>query len=140
MIKNILVGLVVIFGIVACHNDDDNRTNCDQITIVNAKEYKNAPNHLLTINSLEINDDCLKVNFSSSGCDGHSWEIKLIDSEDVLKSLPPQRNLRLSLKNIELCQAVIAKELTFDINNLRVEGNEVLLNITNSNDQILYKY
>lgn len=139
MIKYILIGIIVILGITACHKDDDS-SNCDQITIVSAEEYKTAPNDGITINSLEINGDCLKINFSSSGCDGHSWEIKLIDSEDILKSLPPQRNLRLSLKNTELCQRYITKELTFDITKLRVEGNQVLLNITNYNDQILYKY
>lgn len=139
MIKNILIGIVVILGITACHKGDDS-SKCDQITIVSAEEYKNAPNDGLTINSLEINGDCLKINFSSSGCDLSNWELKLIDSEAVLETFPPQRNLRLSLKNTELCQRYITKELTFDIKKLKVEGNQVLLNITNSNHQILYKH
>jgi hypothetical protein len=44
------------------------------------------------------------------------------------------------LKNDELCAAVIGKEMTFDISQLQVNGNRVLLNITNSGDQILYEY
>ena len=93
-----------------------------------------------TINSLKITENCLKINFSSSGCSGDTWELKLIDSEDILESNPVQRNLRLSLKNEELCLAFITKELSFDISNLQVDGNQVQLNITNSDDEILYEY
>jgi len=69
-----------------------------------------------------------------------SWELKLIDSESILKFYPPQRNIRLSLKNEELCQAIITKEMSFDVTGLQVDGNTVLLNSTNSDDQILYEY
>ena len=82
----------------------------------------------------------MKINFSSSGCGGETWEIKLIDSEDIMESNPPQRNLRLSLKNEEVCLAIVTKELTFDISNLQVGGNRVQLNITNSEETILYEY
>ena len=140
MKKRILIGLVVVFGIIACNNDDDNSNNCDQVTIVSSEQYETAPNDQLFINTLELNGDCLKINFSSSGCNGDTWNLKLIDSEIIMESNPPQRNLRLSLKNEELCEALITKELTFDIKELRVGGNQVLLNITNSNDQILYEY
>jgi len=140
MKKRILIGLVVIFGIIACNNDDDNSNNCDQVTIVSFEQYENAPNDQLFINTLELNGDCLKINFSSGGCDGDTWILKLIDSESIMESNPPQRNLRLSLRNEEDCEALITKELTFDVNELRVDGNQVLLNITNSDDQILYEY
>lgn len=98
---------------------------------------------MLSLIDLEINDDCLKIKFSSSGCDGKTWETKLIDSVGIMESFPPQRNLRLSLKNEELCLRIVTKELTFDISNLKVDGNQVLLNVSNSNgqsEQILYEY
>ena len=139
MKKIILIGFVVIFGIIACNNDDDSN-NCDQVTIISLEQYETAPNDQLFINTLELNGDCLKINFSSSGCDGDTWILKLIDSESIMESNPPQRNLRLSLRNEEDCEAVITRELTFDVNELRVGGNQVLLNITNSDDQILYEY
>ena len=140
MKKRILIGLVVVLGFIACNNDDDDSNNCDQVTIVSSEQYETAPNDQLFINTLEINGDCLKINFSSSGCSGDTWILKLIDSENIMESNPPQRNLRLSLRNEEDCEALITKELTFDINELRVDGNQVLLNITNSDDQILYEY
>ena len=140
MNKRILIGFVVIFGIIACNNGEDNSNNCDQVTIISSEQYETAPNDQLFINTLELNGDCLNINFSSSGCDGDTWILKLIDSENIIESIPPQRNLRLSLRNEEVCEAFITKELTFDVSELRVDGNQVLLNITNSDDQILYEY
>ncbi|GAA4275131.1 hypothetical protein GCM10022258_44270 [Aquimarina gracilis] len=126
--------------VTSCSNDDDVNTNCDQLVEVSGEQFKNAPNDQHFINSVAINGDCLNISFSSGGCDGDSWEIKLIDSEVVLFSSPPQRNLRLSLKNEELCDAVITKEITFDIQALQVSGNQILLNIENFEDQISYEY
>ncbi|WP_109853056.1 hypothetical protein [Aquimarina sp. AU58] len=137
-----LIGLIVVFGILACNSDDDNNNtdSCDQLTVISSKQYVDEPDHNLTISSLKINENCLKISFGSSGCSGDTWELKLIDSEEILETNPPQRNLRLSLKNEELCDAYITKEISFNILGLKVEGNRVLLNIKNSGDQILYEY
>ncbi|MEW7277978.1 hypothetical protein ABW636_05230 [Aquimarina sp. 2201CG1-2-11] len=134
----ILVGLTIL----SCSNDDDESSNdnCGLTTIISAKQYSDAPSDQLTINSLTIENNCLKINFGSSGCSGDSWELKLIDSEDILESMPPQRNLRLSLKNEEACQAFITKDITFDISSLKVDGNQVQLTITNSDESVLYEY
>ena len=140
--KKALILILIGIAFFSCSNDDDNgnQNNCDFKTIINQNQYETAPSDPLGINSLEINDNCLKINFSSSGCGGETWEIKLIDSEDIMESNPPQRNLRLSLKNEEVCLAIVTKELTFDISNLQVGGNRVQLNITNSEETILYEY
>jgi len=145
-INLLLWAILVCISLSSCALDSDNDSfKCDQKVVISAEEYIIAPNDQLTINSLEINGDCLTINFSSSGCSGDSWELKLIDADVILESYPPQRNLRLSLKNEELCDAYITKEITFDIYELQVDRNQVFgkkvkLNITNSDDQILYKY
>ena len=140
--KKILFLTLIGLAVLSCSKDDDreNPIKCDLETLISTEQYATAPSEQLTINSLSINDNCLKINFSSSGCNGDTWELKLIDSEDILESNPPQRNLRLSLKNEELCEAYITKELTFDISNLQVDGNKVQLNLTNSDKNILYEY
>ena len=140
--KKILILILVGIAVLSCSSDDDNikQYNCNLETIISAEKYINAPSHQLEINNLVINDNCLKINFSSGGCDGNTWKLKLIDSGDIMESNPPQRNLRLSLKNEELCQAYITRELTFDITNLKVNGNKVHLNIINSDKNILYEY
>jgi len=144
--KKILILLVVVLSVSSCSNDDDSQPpiNCDldtSIAIISAPLFQNAPSDELTINSVSINNDAMTINFSASGCDGSSWQVKLIDSGNVFESDPPQRNLRLSLKNEEVCLALITQELTFDISNLQVmDANGVVLNVTNSDDSILYEY
>ncbi|NOQ27086.1 MAG: hypothetical protein GQ564_17125 [Bacteroidales bacterium] len=138
----------LIFGIfllcisfISCEKDDDNNSlDYNQEVIISAILYNTAPSDFLTINNVVLRDDYLKINFSSGGCSGESWEIKLIDADVILESYPPQRNLRLSLKNEELCEAYITKEISFDISELQVDGNQVLLNINNFESQILYVY
>ncbi len=146
MLDKVLVIFLVLLGCAACSDDDDNSdddgnaSSCESDTVVDSSLFVSAPDDIVTINMLEINEDCLTINFSSSGCNGDTWEVVLIDSDEVLESLPPQRNVRLSLNNDELCQAFITQELTFDISMLRTEGSEVQLNFENSEDGILYQY
>ena len=134
----IVVLCLVLFS--SCENENVPSANCDDEVLINNSEFGSAPDGLLTINELEIIDGCLKIVFGASGCGGETWEVKLIDSGDVMESNPPQRRLRLSLLNQEVCLAFITRELTFDIESLQVDGDQVLLNIINSNDQILYEY
>jgi hypothetical protein len=139
---NYLKFLVVVFAVVmisSCKKDNDD-INCGNQVVISADEYETAPSHQLTINNLEINEGCLTINFSSGGCSGDTWKLELIDAAIVLESNPPQRYLRLSLKNEESCLAYITKEITFDINKLQLEGNKVILTIANSGDQILFEY
>ena len=141
--KNILALVFIGLLFVACSKDSDDDTtasSCDFELIVSAEEYANAPSAPLSIQSLEIEGSCLKVNFSASGCDGNTWEVKLIDSGTSLDSDPPQRSLRVSLENLELCQAVFTRELTFDLSKLEAEGKQIRLNIENNNESILYSY
>ena len=135
-----LVTIIISVLSTACENDDKIKESCDEEVIISRYEYDNAPNDQLSIISVEIVDNCLKINFGSSGCDGSTWELKLIDSGDIMESLPPQRTIRLSLKNDELCLAYFTKEVIFDISALKLEGNSVILNIDNYEDQVIYEY
>ena len=142
MVLKLIFGTIIIgLSFTSCNKESDNRsTVCDQSVIISKDNYSSAPGDHLTIINAKLNDDCLKINFASSGCSGSSWEVKLIDSGVILYSNPPQRNLRLSLNNQEACAAVIGKEITFNVKDLQINGNKVILNITNSGDQILYEY
>jgi len=121
---------------VYCHN---NHSDCDQDVIVSADEYENAPNHPISILDMSIDGSCLKIKFAASGCSGDNWIVKLIDSEMIAESLPCQRFLRLSLADIGLCCAYFEKEISFNIEDLQIQGDHsVLLNI--SGQPILYEY
>jgi hypothetical protein len=107
---------------------------------IDSDAYDNAPDDFLAINSVSIEDHFLKINYGASGCSGDSWDLKLISAEGVMESYPPQRNIRLSLKNDENCLAYFVKDIAFDIRELQTDGNQVILNIGNSGEQIVYAY
>ena len=131
--------LFTCFQLLSC-SEDDMLPFADSNVLIDRNAYTSATTDDLLINSLEIKGDFLTINFSASGCDGNSWEVKLIDSGALMYSNPPQRNLILSLKNEEGCEAYITKEVVFDISKLKVIGDRVWLNITNSDHGVLYAY
>ena len=124
--------------IVSCNHNEANIDNCTKAPVISAQAYASYPDDPLTIDSVAIVGNCLKITFSASGCSGSSWQVELVDSGNILESYPPQRTLRLSLENNELCAAYITKEATFNIRSLQTDGDRVLLNIDNY--QILYTY
>ena len=139
--RTLLIIALIPFAMLSCTDSDDPSPNgCDQGTVISQQRFRNAPSDELTINSLEIEGDCLVINFSASGCDGESWRLELIDSGGINDSAPPQRELRLILKNEELCEAFITREISFNIAGLQVNGGSVWLNLSNSNEEILYEY
>lgn len=133
--------LFIGFIFLSCsENINKGSMTCNFDVLIDKEQFNNAPSDQITINSIKVNDNCLKINFSSSGCSGDTWKIKLIDAGDILESLPPQRNIRFSFSNKELCEAYITKEVSFDITKLQIEGNQVQLNIANSGENVLYEY
>lgn len=138
----VIIMIVILISLVSCdkNKDADLPIACNSKVRISSQEFLNAPADPLSIVSVELTGDSLKIQFASSGCDGSNWEVKLIDSGAVMYSDPPQRNIRLSLKNPEMCDAYIGRSCTFDISDLQVPGNKVLLNLTNSGSQILYEY
>ena len=131
------VNVIFINGVqVYCHNS---QSNCDKDVIISETEYKTAPNDLVSILDMEISGNCLNIRFAASGCSGNSWVLNLIDAGVVAESYPCQRSLRLSLENKEMCKAYITKEISFNIEDLQIEGNDkVSLNI--AGQQLLYEY
>ena len=140
-IINILFLAFFLMTSLSCSDGNEpDPKGCDLVTVISQDLFRNAPSDQVTINSLEIEEDCLKINFSASGCNGESWKVRLIDSGSIKESDPPQRDLRLSLDNDEMCEAFITRELSFNIASLKAEGGSVVLNLTNSGDEILYAY
>lgn len=114
--------------------------SCDQDVILSSSLYQSAPTDLFTLNAMAIEGNCLTINFSSGGCSGDTWVVKLIDSEAILESNPVQRNLVFSLDNNEMCDAYITKEISFDIASLQYGNSPLILNVVNADQSILYEY
>ncbi|MBY5958532.1 hypothetical protein KUV50_10340 [Membranicola marinus] len=136
----ILFFLPVFLHLAGCEKEDLTISECDQIAILSEEEFKNAPADHLTILASEIDEDCLWIKFGSSGCSGETWELKLVGSEKEYLSIPPQRDVRLSLKNEEMCEAYFVKEMTFDLKTLRSSGEKMILNLLNADTSLLYEF
>jgi hypothetical protein len=134
---------MVILLISSCNDDEavpQPSGDCDETAILDHDRYVKSPDGMYAILEASIADDCLTIKFGASGCDGSSWTIGLIDSEDVIEPQPPQRFIKLELENLETCLAFFTTEVSFDIRNLQVDGNEVILNLKNFDTPISYKY
>jgi hypothetical protein len=124
-----------------CDEDDIIDAPCDQTVVVDNGFYQSAESGDYNLINTEINDNCLTIQISASGCDGTSWSMVLVDSGDVAESSPEQRFLKLVFTNNETCLAVFEQERTFDIRPLQIDGsNEIILNIEDFPEPITYTY
>ncbi len=124
-----------------CDDDDTVVIPCGTEVMIDSATYESAESSYFGVLNVSLNNDCLMVHITSSGCDASSWELTLIDSENIAESMPPQRYMKLTLNNNEACLAVFEKEETFDLTSLQVEGtNEVVLNIEGLPESVLYTY
>lgn len=115
--------------------------DCPDRVLISAERYNNSPADELIVMRAAIQGDCLYLEFSASGCDGSTWELRLIDASTIMESYPIQRSIRLSLNNNEDCDAVISREIAFDITPLQLaEYDKIYLNLANSGQQLLYMY
>lgn len=78
----------------------------------------------------------------SGGCAWHKFEC--IGSEAVMKSLPPQRSLRLIHDNDnDSCEGIVHESLEIDISSLAISqtaGSEIVLILEGLNETLNYVY
>jgi hypothetical protein len=115
-------------------------SNTDGKLIISNTLFKNAPDDPLMISEAKIVGDTIEIKFGAGCCDGKNWDISLVGSSDILYSEPPQRQIRLALKNNELCDAVCGKIKKFDIKSSRIKGGEILLRLEGWQETLSYKY
>ncbi len=143
--KRLALSCLLLFAL-SCksENDDDGSllVKCDQTTLIDQSGYPSAPFGNATVSQAVVSGNCLKISYSSSGCDGSSWQVSLITDGTVdLSTVPATRKLKLILVSQEACTAVISKEKSFDISNLQVNGAQsVALSIENNGQTLVYQY
>lgn len=129
---------------ILCEDDNDdvlNDSDCDMFAEVDSNTYKNLTSDNFSFVDAEIVDNCLNLEIEASGCDGSTWEFKLLDSGAVAESFPEQRFLKFQLINKELCDAIFRKTVSFDLTPLKVSGSsEIILNIQGLESALSYKY
>ena len=144
-VLNQLLLILTLIHILSCNSEDDNSTienNCDFTSEIILEEDFNAistSNYAIT--EVELNDDCLEITFSASGCGTDLWEENLYSTDASYNVFPLQRDVKIELINEELCLAVFQKTVSFDLTPFQIDGQSDLpLNITGWNEQITYGY
>lgn len=131
--------------LMSCDSDDDNsniENNCNIISEIISEDAFNTINTSnYTITEVELNNDCLKITYGSSGCGTELWEENLFSTDAFFNVFPLQRPLKMELINEELCQAVFQKSISFDLTPFQIDGqNELPLNIEGWSEQVIYEY
>lgn len=117
------------------------KSNCDSTVQINAAAYQATTTINYQIQEAVINEDCLSIKFTSSGCDGSSWETDLFDADITGESLPVQRRARLALVNKEVCNAIVTKTISFDLTRIRVPTERTLIiQLEGWGGQLTYRY
>ncbi|WP_323788295.1 hypothetical protein [Psychroserpens sp.] len=125
-----------------CDEDDDFQvSNCGQPVIIDNAYFESAVSSEYTLVDFNLNGDCLTIEVSSSGCDGETWSMVVVDSGNIAESSPEQRYLKFVFTNDEACLAVFNQSREFNLTGLRIDGsNEVVLNIEGLPEVINYMY
>ncbi len=135
----LLIVLLTLFN--ACEEETLPSSNCDFFVELDANKYENGASSFYQIISAEINDYCLEIKYSSSGCSGESWTEEMVDAEAILESFPIQRNFKMLLENNEVCAAVFTKTVSFDLTPIQIEGySKIIINIHGLENSLLYQY
>lgn len=140
--KNVIISLVCLLLISCGKDNDDNLQRVeDKNFTISTDLYENTPSDHFEILSASISGDFLTLKISSGGCQGNSWEGKLIASSENINSVPPQRKLKFVLKNEETCLAIATRNFTFNISSLKTrEKGSLLLEIEKFDSKILYEF
>lgn len=141
--KRIFISLFCFLILPGCAESDSNSLNlsCDvQAQVVESAVYDDVIiNYAIT--SVTLNEDCLDITVSSSGCNPVNWEMNLLSTSDFSSTAIPQKNLKVKLVNEETCLAVFQKTVSFSLIPYRLEGqNEINLFIEGWPTPINYTY
>jgi hypothetical protein len=124
-----------------CDDDAPLQDPCGQAVVIDSGFYDTAESNVYDLISAEIQENCLTIKISASGCDGNSWSMVLVDSGAVAESSPEQRYLKFVFTNQEVCLAIVNQQRSFDLSSLQINGsNEIILNIEEFPESLTYTY
>jgi len=124
--KVILSLLVSILCCCACSESCDLDSSCGLIPEIDPVIFESNIAHPTGFSSVSLVDDCLTLRVSNVGCDGSTWEVRLIDNGVITYEGIPKRKLKFMLDSSEPCLDLVSREFSFDLCPLRIE-DEVCL-------------
>lgn len=140
--KIIIAFMLLAFLFVKCKDSgtDSANTLCDKDIIIEDSLYADMPDDEYFLKSVEISGDCLSITIQYGGGCGNV-EAELVGSEAIEKSYPPQREIRLSFKDEDTCEALVNKKFTFNLTPARyIGGKSIILKIKNRSEPVTYNY
>ena len=117
MKKRLIPFVILNFVLFACSDSDldanYNFVECSQLPLVSQDSFLLAQSDDFDILEYSVTENCLNIFFNSGGCQGDTWEVRLISGE--LDSQDGVYPIRMTLKNQELCEAIVHKDVSFDL-------------------------
>jgi|AGTN01.2.fsa_nt_gi hypothetical protein len=132
---------IIAMTFFSCDKHVINPPDINARTIIDTELYNGISG--VAVFDAEIIGDVLQVTIGASGCDGSTWEARLISAGGVIKTNPPQREVKIEFINKELCAAVLTKTFVFDLKPLRWDNTEevqIVLISDSGRKSVLYKY
>jgi hypothetical protein len=145
--KAFIYSLLILFSCTEAENapqlqSDLSDPDCDApIQIITQDEFNDLADPEFSIEVVSINQDCLSISISDSGCSPDNWDINLLTTDAVMESNPPQKNLKVEVLNNEACLAIFQKTKVFDLTPIQNNGDsEIILNIEGWLNPVNYEY
>lgn len=138
--KRILLFFASII-MLGCSIDDDDYYYCGPLTTISESVYDEITIDY-SILGVTVSQDCIFLEVSTSGCDGQTWQVNLVDSGQVyIENDEYKRNLKVQLINQEACAAVPTAVFGFNLSPLIVDDtNTIELVIEGYDEQVFYTY
>ncbi|MGC4040541.1 MAG: hypothetical protein QM710_07110 [Flavobacterium sp.] len=135
--------LTIISLFIGCSDSNSSNTgNCNkQAQVISSTAFGQVSTTNYTITNVALNEDCLDVTVSSSGCDSNNWNMNLFSTGEFTSTTIPQKEIKVELVNEEACLAVFQKTVSFNLIPYQLEGqNEITLKIAGWATPISYAY
>jgi hypothetical protein len=113
--KYLIIAMLLILSFNSCKKEISEPISTTQTT-VDEDLYNDTNSTGFEIINATIDLNKINITISSSGCDGDSWVVGLIDSEAIAESNPVQKYFKIKFTNTELCHSIVAKTFSFDLN------------------------
>lgn len=145
---------VVVFTLVSCKKDEIIHEEigfcevllvedffCGSFIIQDSLRYDTVTNSNFSLTNIDVSGNCISFDLTASGCDGDSWEVKMIDAQIIAYTNPISKDFKVEFKNSELCTAIFTKQYYFDLLSIQESTDSIIkLNIVNAGVSKLYIY
>ena len=143
IMKNSILILFTSVLLISCEKPQNNSNACSDCcttSIVNRTNFEGTPSDDFDISDAIINGDCLEITVRvGGGCGDLNFDLLAVN--EVMESLPTQRNIRVILDDQDFCKAMLQKTISFDLSSLRTDKKGAdILHLEGYSKSLVYNY